>query len=67
MRSMHTQQTVPVEVLAERGVLSHIGGDSYELAIPANPKTGTGPITSYWTTEAGEQVKFQSAIEIKQQ
>lgn len=64
MISNHTQQSVPASELAQQGKLSHIGGQSYRLDVPANPATGVGPVGSTWTLEPGEEPPHAIAGEI---
>jgi hypothetical protein len=67
MISNHTQRSVPAAELAERGKLTHIDGDSYQLEIPADTTTGVGSVSSYWTAEAGEHETIQSLASVEAQ
>lgn len=60
MISTHTHRSTPAAELAQHGTLSHVGDDDYKFVIPANPATGAGPVTSWWTAEASDREHLQS-------
>ncbi|EMG2117728.1 hypothetical protein ACV344_29845 [Pseudomonas aeruginosa] len=62
MISSHTHRATPASELAQRGNFTHIGGDVYKFEIPANPSTGLGSITSWWTAEESDREFLQSHV-----